>query len=386
MPKEYEDIKNNVKKEYPNYSEEQVSSTASAIFYKVFGITVKEAITMENEGGWKKWLKTHSKKSEEKEFNFTYSSGFEFKEVGEDLHIQGFLSGEELDENGDVTSQDVLFNKVGDVNNPYSYYLSYKHKWLKGDKIDKENALGVLKSKDIRINPKTNKKGVWGDYLLLKTSPYYNDAIYDIKNGGVSGFSIEFKEAERKPVKIGNVNAYYLNDFFYGGAGLVARPAVHSACMTGFFAKEFEYNDDLDEEKESEIRKSPPKDKEIGVGKMESKEEGNIEVNKSESETLNQTKTEDNNDINKFKSENDLLKKQIEVEKLNQEKERLTKELQELKAKNRVLVPDKSEQNIDTVQNDIKNIRNEKSFDFVNDKNVNVSEKIRQLTELQFEK
>jgi len=273
---------------------------------------------------------------EDNKFGFTFNTtDFELKQVGDELYVGGFVSVEELDENGDVTNQERLLNKLNDDTNPYAKYLSYKHQWIKGDKKDFSNALGVKEGEAIIKKHPNGKNGVYADYHILKTSPYYNDAIYDIKNKGVSGFSTEFKDPKRRDVQLGNKIVKYLDDFTFGGVGIVARPAVKSAYISGFYAKEFYYN-------ESEPIES--KTIEEGVKNMEAKEEV---VKPVEVVPVVDNSNKINEDLDKLKSEVNNGKQELEKYKLEQERERIRSELENLKAKPKVLV-DNSEQNINT--------------------------------------
>lgn len=258
-------------------------------------------------------------KSKPDEFFYTYNtSDFEMKSEGDEFYVSGFISTETVDENGDVVSQQNLLNKLLDKSNPYAQYLSYKHKWLKGDKEDFSNVLGVLQKAEIKENPIVNKPGVWAEYQILKTSPYFDSAIYDIKNRGVSGFSIEFKEAKRKPISIGTKFANFLEDYIFGGVGIVARAAVKSAVVDGFYAKEYEYIEEGDENMEG--KEAEP------VAEAPIVQAPVAEPDKS------------NEDLDKMKSELNAQKQELEKLKIQQEKEIVIKELEALKAKSKVLI------------------------------------------------
>jgi len=305
---------------------------------------------------------------EKDKFGFTFNTtDFEIKQTGEELYVGGFISVEELDENGDITNQEKLLQKINDSTNPYAKYLSYKHNWIKGDKKDFANALGVLDGNaEIKIHP-NGKKGVYANYHLLKTSPYYDAAVYDIKNKGVSGFSTEFKDAKRKNVNLGSKIVNYLDDFTFGGVGILARPAVKSSYISGFYAKEYYYNED-----------EPIESKTIeeGAKNMENKEEvvKPVEVPNPTEATIpvvdNSNKV--NEDLEKLKSEINTNKQELEKYKLEQERERIKQELENLKAKPKVLI-DGSEQNTfnsnpqpssdELIEQEIKAIQSDKKLD-----------------------
>jgi len=306
-------------------------------------------------------------------FGFTFNTtDFEIKQTGDELYVGGFISVEELDENGDITNQDRLLQKINDNTNPYAKYLSYKHNWIKGDKKDFANALGVLDGNaEIKVHP-NGKKGVYANYHLLKTSPYYDAAVYDIKNKGVSGFSTEFKDAKRKSVNLGTKIANYLDDFTFGGVGILARPAVKSSYIGGFYAKEFYYNED-----------EPIENKTIeeGVKKMENKEEAPKPV---EVTPVVDNSNKVNEDLEKLKSEVNNGKQELEKYKLEQERERIKSELENLKAKPKVLV-DGTEQNINTAnpQPNIEELAMQDIKAIHADKKLTTWEKAYKVTEIQ---
>lgn len=266
-------------------------------------------------------------KTKPEDFFYVYNtSDFEIKSEGDDFYVSGFISTETVDENGDILDQQKLLTNLTDRSNPYAQYLSYKHKWLKGDKEDFSNALGVLQKAEIKENPLNGKPGVWAEYKLLKTSPYFDSAKYDIENRGVSGFSIEFKDAKRKPINIATRFANFLEDYVFGGVGIVARAAVKSAIIDGFYAKEYEITEE-------------------GVENMEGKEDAQV---KTESVTEPVTEpvkapepvvdTPNTDELDKMKSELEAQKKELERLKIEHEKELVKQELENLKAKSKVLV------------------------------------------------
>ena len=267
-------------------------------------------------------------KSKPDEFVYIYNtSDFEMKSEGENYYVSGFISTEVVDENGDVVNQRTLLDKLVDETNPYAKYLSYKHKWLKGDKEDFSNVLGVLQRAEIKENPISKRPGVWAEYMLLKTSPYFDSALYDIKNKGVSGFSIEFKEPKRRPISIGAKFASFLEDYVFGGVGIVARAAVKSAIVDGFYLKEYETISGGDEE--MDIKEENVKAPETSV------EDTKVEEPKVEPPVPELPET--NEELDDMKKELDAQKLELEKLKIKQEQERIKQELESLKAKATVL-------------------------------------------------
>jgi len=303
-------------------------------------------------------------KSKADDFYYIYNtSDFEMKSEGDDFYVSGFISTETVDENGDILDQNKLLEKLMDKSNPYAQYLSYKHKWLKGDKDDFSNALGVLQKAEIKENPLIKKPGVWAEYKLLRTSPYIDSARYDIENRGVSGFSIEFKEAKRKPVSISAKFANFLEDYVFGGVGIVARAAVKSAIIDGFYAKEYELNEE-------------------GVEKMEGKEEA--APAQAVVETPVQEEIKSDPELDKMKAELAEQQKELEKIKIQQEKDKVIKELEALKAKSKVLV-EVGEHKQESVapqaktSEEIAEANRKEIMDIVNDKTLDRHEKILKL-------
>jgi len=330
MLKEYEDIKVNVEKEFLDYTPEKTSEVATRIFNKVFGITVEDATKISKDGKWIDFLKKHSKKDftdNFDEFKTAFNpTSFEIKEDATGFYVGGFVSSESVDEYGDIVPQQILVNKMNDPSNAYASILSYQHGWIKGDKTD-SSALGIKQGDAVlKINPLTGKDGAFAWYKLMKTHPKYENAIYDIKEKAVKGFSIEFKNAKRTMLKIGNVLAQKLDDFFFGGVALVSRPANHDAVLTGFMAKEFIYNEGED---------------------MEVKEEKKVEETKTEEpvkevpkqpEPVKNDINEKNDDVEKLKIEVSNQKQALEKMKLEAEKAKITTEMENLTAEKKVLV------------------------------------------------
>ncbi len=327
----------------------------------------------------------------EPKFGFTFNTtDFELKQVGDELYVGGFVSVEELDENGDVTNQDRLLEKINDPTNPYAKYLSYKHKWIKGDKDDFSNALGVKEGDAVIKQHPSGKRGVFAEYHLLKTSPYYDAAVYDIKHQGVSGFSTEFKEAKRKDMTLGQKIVNYLDDFVFGGVGIVARPAVKSAAICGFYAKEVYFN--TDETFETKVKQE-------GVEKMDIKEEvvntpvvetqpvedpKPVEEPKPVDVPKSDESPKTDEALDKIKEEIEAQKTEIEKLKLEQQRDKLKEELQSLKAQPRVLAdPTPQDANSNDPANDkIQNIL--KEVEDVNaNKKLSYEDKVKRLFDIE---
>lgn len=374
MVKEYNDILLNVKSENSALELDKQEDLAKKTFNKLFGITVNEAIELDNKGEWSNWLKSNSKKdleSSDSQFkSFFCPTNFELKEEPDGYFVSGFISSDRVDEYGDVVDQYTLLNKINDQTNIYASLLSYQHGWIKGDKSDSK-ALGVLQyPAEMKLNPATGREQVYATYKLMKTHPNFENAIYELKNKAIKGFSIEFKEAKRKLIKIGNIVAKKLEDYVFGGVGLVSRPANHDAMLTGFVAKEFIYNDDGEDSMEIK------EDKKVVEESTDKKvEETNVEADTSKNDE----------ELSKIKAEIEASKKEVEKLKLEQEKQKVFQELAALKAKKTVMV-DTTEETVESQKPAAKPVE-ANPLDDVNkileNKHLSVYDKIKQTMEIE---
>mgnify|MGYP001356963068 FL=1 len=390
MPKEYEDIKANMKKKYPKETDDEISARAAKIFYSIFGITVREAMNLEKQGKWKSYLASHSKKEFDAD-NMLYKSYFspadiDLNETSNDVYVSGFVSSPYPDESGDVIDQFDLYNKFLDPYNFMAKKLSYGHGWLKDDQLDLDNALGVLQNIELKEHPKLKVPCVYGTWKLMKTHPYYDKAIYGIKEGAMSGFSIEYKKGKSRDVIIGDVVANYIEDYQLGGVGIVCRPMNTDAFVTGFAIKEFKYNGkeigDKMEKKEIEVDNV---EENVVVKESAENKANDTTINKPiETITHTEKQTEIVDDVAKLKQELSELKKHKAEEDQKAEIERLKKEIDSLKAEKRVLV-DTSVQNF--VNQDPKELQYQKSMEEISaiqaDKKLSTYEKLRKISELE---
>lgn len=282
MPKEYEDIKANVRKQYPKESDDSVSARAAKIFYSIFHITVKEAMDLESKGEWKSYLKKIGKSGESDKkdaFDNPFgiyvgnpSFGLEYKSQDDgDFYVMGFPSAPYFDAKGDYIDQETLLRKYNDPYNNYAKKLSYCHRWMKKDVLDFEKPLGVLQSAELKEHPIYHVPAVYGTWKLIKTHPYYNQAVYELQNGALDGLSVELKDSQRVPMTLGDVSVNYLVDYELKGTGVVNRQMNDGALITNFIYKDLSYigkdddsdydNKELEHGSHSSPQKGYPKDR-----------------------------------------------------------------------------------------------------------------------------
>lgn len=366
MIKEYEDIKFEVAKSHPEESDELIIDRANSMFKSIFGLDVKEAELIYMNNQWDNYLKKESSINMLKnnnEFKSFFSAGeIECKSIEDDFYVSGFISAPSPDVSNDYLEQEKLLEKLIDLKNPMSKNLSYGHGWTKGDSNDTD-VLGVLKNAELREHPVLKKPAVWAEYKLMKTHPYYNKTIYNIKENALKGFSIEFNEAKRNFVKFGNTVVKKLEDYFLAGVALVGRPNQINATLTGYVVKEFVFDD------------GGRKDMEVKEEVTQSKEVSKVDEKPIEKPS--------NNEVEELRKELEFLKAQKAEETRQAEINALKKELDSLKAEKRVLV-DKTEQNF-TNQEPIKNQANDyndKIKEIQESKKLTTEEKLRRLAEM----
>jgi hypothetical protein len=337
MIKEFKDLKNEMANSYSNETDSEISLRAEGMFQTIFGMEVKEAEVLASAGKWNDYLKTNSVESfdDSKGRMVFNATDFEVKSEEDGFYVSGFVSAPVPDSSKDFVEQEKLLNKMLDPTNPMSKNLSYGHGWTKGDVNDSE-VFGVLKHAELKEHPVIKQPAVWAEYKLMKTHPYYNKAVYNLKENALKGFSIEFNETKRKFVKFGNTIVKKLEDYFLGGVALVGRPQHLNATLTGFAIKEYVFNGGSNMEIKEEVNNAAPAINEVKTDSVKT-EDVKTEVVKKED---NQTK----DDVAKLKAELDSIKAEKAEEKRKAEIDALKAEIENLKADKKVLV-DTTEQN-----------------------------------------
>jgi hypothetical protein len=100
---------------------------------------------------------------------------------------------------------------------------------------------------ELRKNPLSGNMAAYAKFKLNKKYPNFEDKKYEIEQGHVGGFSIEYDPLPggTEDVIIGGVKVRKLNNYRYLGTGVAARPMHPNAVITGFYAKEYEMLDDF---------------------------------------------------------------------------------------------------------------------------------------------
>ncbi len=387
MPKEYDDIKKEYRSKHKDWSDKKLSETAAKVFYSIFGITVKEAMELEKKGKWKSWLKSHSKKKSDKEevktlFNIT---SFEIKEDDGDYYVSGFVSAPIKDEKGEYLDQAKLVEKLNDPNNHLSKNLSYGHGWIKGDKNDM-GILGVLQKAELKEHPKYHKPAAFGIWKLIKTHPYFNRTLYEIREHALKGLSVEINKTKKKLVKLGNTIVNKVTDYFLGGVAIVGRPLNLGATLYGYERKEFYYNggENMEVKEDEKVEEINQTESEVSKNN-EVKETEKATENKQENIKKESPNKDSGEELNKLKKEVEELKIKKAEEERAKEIERLRKELESLKAEKRVIIDNKPQnfENQDPIE--AKKLEEAKEIEEIkNNKNLSIKEKLYKLALIDF--
>lgn len=374
MIKEFQDLKNEVSKTYSGESDSEVTSRAEGMFYTIYGMELKEAELLDSSGKWMDYLKDNSVKSFDSQGGMVFNAtDFEVKSEEDGFYVSGFVSAPTPDSSKDYLEQERLLTKMLDPTNPMSKNLSYGHGWTKGDMNDSE-VFGVLKHAELKEHPVIKKPAVWAEYKLMKTHPYYNKAIYNLKENALKGFSVEFNEAKRKLVKFGNTIVRKIDDYFLGGVALVGRPNQLNATLTGFAVKEYVFDGGSNMEVKEEGNATPTPTEPVKTDEVKPEPVKTDEPKKDDSETKN--------DVAKLKEELDTIKAEKAEEKRQAEIAALKAEIDKLKADKKVLV-DTSEQNFNNQDPaDKKASELVEEVKKIQESKISTEEKLRKLAEL----
>lgn len=327
MPKEYEEIKNSLRKAHPDWSADKVEEMASRTFAKIFGTNPQHAHKLAGEGKWESYKKSHSKGGKEIE-DGTYeifTSGFQFKEEPDGDYIEGFVSTPELDLGNDIVQcQKEIVEQL--TSNSLANKLSYRHDWLADGKdpktvLEQYPPLGKCIHAEIREHTQF-KEAAWARYKLNKNYPNYEKVKEEIKQGFADGFSIEYKAISTISKQLGNVVARVINAIKIIGVGLAARPMNPSSVLTGFMLKEYEYVGDGIVDTQSNKLAVEKEEKEVDLMDEELKKE-------LEAKELAIKKYED--EKKEMTAKLEALQKEVSI------KSSFEAELKEIKAKEKVL-------------------------------------------------
>ena len=257
MPKEFEEMKSGLAKAHPSWAAEKVEEMAAATFSKIFGTNPQNAHKLEESGGWvayKQANKTYAsgpdhERSKESRFE-EFMPTFELKEREGEYYINGFLSDPTVDLGNDVIADQKKLVEQVNSGNALTNKLSWRHDWMK--KGDGEQAqpvpFGSMHGKaELKENPISKEFAAWAEFKLNKEHPGFKEKLYQIKEGHVSGLSIEYDVlpggSEKK--QLGGTTIRYIKEYRYLGTGVAARPMHPNAVICGFYAKEYEMLDDF---------------------------------------------------------------------------------------------------------------------------------------------
>ena len=392
MPKEYDDIKKQYADKNPDWDDKKVSEVASKSFKSIFGISVVEAIKLEKDGEWKSYLKEHSGKSAKSYSCKTQfvSSDMNLVKDGKKLYLEGFVSSEIPNDNGDAVPQQELINKINDPKDRLSKFLSDDHKWMKGDASDYKPSGYAVTPFELRYNPKSGTYDAYGKLVLDNTSERYDNLVYGVKSKKYKGFSIEYELFGSETEIIGDVVVNKWTDFNIIGIGVTPEPLQEAAYMSKYYAKSYNVigGKNMDNNTGTDVNNN----KEGGDAKDTTQPDAQPLNSNNNTNTNSGNQTDDTSkkyiskleqEIAQIKEENNKIKTEKDNKELELKKKDLEKELDSLKAGNTVLI-DKDSQSV-TDQNPVgKDIVKEKLNQIYSNSKITTREKIRQVSNVVF--
>ena len=346
MPKEYEEIKNSLRKKYPNSSDEEISTRASKIFGSIFGTNPERAHKLENEGEWEDYKKSHSKKEfdENEIFKVDFQS-LEIKEENGEFYVETFVSTPDLDFGNDIideTAQDEIVEQM--LASPSANKVSLFHK--------REGEAPIGRVVDARKVQHEGKTKSWAKIMLNRDHPQFKSVVNMIRNGFIDASSIEYQAKSWVHKLIGNTMVRVISSINMLGFALTGRPMNPNASIQNFYVKSFDMEVDkkawaepMPEEKEvdakveenkneDDIMNTETKVEEVVVEKKEEAPSKEAELSKAlEQKDVEMKEMKDK--LDKLEAE----KTQVQVE--TKEVELLKKEIEALKVEGKVLVEQK---------------------------------------------
>lgn len=187
--------------------------------------------------------------TENKKEKFSCSvRGLEIKEIEGEFHITGLISTSHLDLVNDIVPFETMNLWAKQINEglPKVNKISYHHKI-------EEKVVGVMRNASV-IKLPDMEYGLKVDVQLNKTIDNFDDIIYEIKNGFVDGFSIEYNTHQNKTAKSeyreGKQIRVLLPETELMGAALASRPAQPEAIILNYGYKEIQEVKQMEEIKE----------------------------------------------------------------------------------------------------------------------------------------
>ena len=169
-------------------------------------------------------------KPDGKEWKYCFS-GLELKEDGKDFYVEGFLSNEEFDGEGDrFLNQE---NIVWQLNNNNVAKLGSLH-----HEYEDNHPLTILNKAEL-IDGKT-----WVSVKLNNQHPKFESAVKEVQNKAINGFSLEhipllwFPNETYKETLKGPRGRDIIETEIYG-YGLASKPINQDAQITNYYYKEF---------------------------------------------------------------------------------------------------------------------------------------------------
>ena len=167
------------------------------------------------------------KKMQGKEFHFSEFSKINFKEEEGEFYSQGFVAtthpdrAAEKDRKGDILTKNAISSIVEQINSRKGLMAdlaSYRHDWVK-DKDPNLPPVGRAVKAEVRQLP-DGHYGAWIETHHSKTHPNFDSIKYEVENGYLPGYSIEYEAKKSNDVLLPQGKFRMIDDLDIMGYGL----------------------------------------------------------------------------------------------------------------------------------------------------------------------
>lgn len=324
---EYIDIRKELERENPTYPPETLDNLTSIAFHDKFNIPISQAIELENDKQWDRWLARHDGETKN---NVMYSSPLRVKSTSEHGRYVSFgLAGSDIDQGNELIPPHVI-KKVADelqgaiitMNDPSQIVdsdvaerlgklhggVGHEHHYISKDIVPALTVVGV--------------KSLNGDTKLDVTAKINEDSqradnVWNmIKNKILLGASIEYNELAKHYATIGNKFVRVIDDLAIKGLALTSKMMNKGMLINNTFVKSIA---DVDIQGGTKMVEEEDKKEEEEVETKEETETSELEQKEEESgkEEGSEEKNEVEELTEKVKSLTEELKKRDEeVEKV----------------------------------------------------------------------
>jgi len=304
------DMARNLQKKNPDMSKEEAEELAKILFFK------KNKNKKTKETSIKACPAQISYREEEGEF---YSKGF-ICTTHVDRYTEDGYEGTMLSHEALVQIRDAINNSIapdGEIGSTRT--ASYRHDWVKQNNPGLDAAGMAMPPAEIR-QTEDGQYGVWVETHHNKNHELYEKIIYDVKNGYLPGYSIEFKEGQSEPVRIKGKMIKLIKSIknFFGYAFASARMIANPhALISGFGYREIMEMQEESHSKTKEVSNMITQEK---YDALKKKEEAGEELTEEEQKQMKEYKSEGKED-KKVESKEEMKSESKKEESESDDKE-----------------------------------------------------------------